>query len=256
MKSYTKLCPVHRVLSDERAGVLRSSQNRVRIFEEQVKSIQSGRYVRVQTTTAEEELMRTMRMLKVLTVVVFLLIPAFARGQIRCDLPNIYGVASIRGDKTYLAVWRHSDQEEDLDIYGGLQCFDAIRVAHFEDKGIHWQSISAIEDSAVLGFRIRTEAGDDWFGATKLFMYDGKKFRKAFDSGEVTEVIDLDGDGFPEVLEFLANKGRPNGKVRVWIWRTNQFKVFTTVTTSEIYSARLLSLLSSASGAVTRKTNP
>jgi hypothetical protein len=184
----------------------------------------------------------------------FLLIPGLACGQLKCDLQNVRGVATIRGDGTYLAVWRHTEQVASqpfmdiLDIYRGLQCTDASRVAHFEDKETSWQSLSAIEDFVVLGFRVRTTAGDNWFGATKLFMFDGKQFRKSFDSGETAEVVDLVGDGYPEVLEFLGDKGRPAGKVRVWVWRKGQFKLLTIVTASELYSAKLLTLLAHEGG--------
>jgi len=194
-----------------------------------------------------------MRIAKATSWAVFLLIPAFCWGQFKCDLPNVAGVATIRADGTFLAVWRHADYEETLDIYRGLQCSDANRVAHFADKETRWQSLVAIEDGIVLGFRVRANAGDNWFGATKLFMYDGHSFRKSFESGEISEVMDLDGDGYPEVVEFLKDKGRPLGKVRVWIWRKGQFKLLTTVTAAELYSAKLLSLISNAPG---RPINP
>jgi hypothetical protein len=99
-----------------------------------------------------------MRIAKMVVRAVLMLVPALAVGHLRCDLQNVYGVASINGDNTYLAIWRHADQENILDIYSGLECTDAGRVAHFEDKGTPWQSLSAIEDLAVLGFRVRTIA--------------------------------------------------------------------------------------------------
>ena len=187
-----------------------------------------------------------MRILRRLVRVAFVvLIPGVVMGQISCDLADVKGVASIRGTKTYLAVWRQIRFVDSLDIYAGLQCTEQNRVAHFEDKGTSWQSLSAVEDSVVLGFRVRTEAGEGWFGSTRLFMFDGKQFGKAFESGEDAEVIDLDGDGYPEVVEFLSGQGRPNGKVRVWVWQKNRYKVLTTVTASELYSQKLLSLLTS-----------
>jgi hypothetical protein len=191
----------------------------------------------------------TMSIEKMVMQAVFLLISALAWGQFKCDLQNVSGVATIRGDRIYLAVWRHTDPVEQmniLDIYAGLQCTDASRVAHFEDRETPWQSLSAIEDFAVLGFRVRTTAGDNWFGSTKVFMYDGKQFRKSFDSGEIAEVIDLVGDGYPQILEFLGDTRRPAGKVRVWVWRKGQFKLLTTVTASELYSAKLSSLIRKA----------
>lgn len=197
-----------------------------------------------------------MRITKTVARLALVLIPLPLWGQFRCDLPDVYGVATIRGDRTYLAIWKHTDEKEILDIYAGLDCSDANRVAHFEDNGIHWQSLSAIEDYAVLGFQVRTTAGDDWFGATHLFMYDGKSFRKSFDSGETAEVVDLNGDGYPEVLEFVGGKGHPAGRVRVWIWRKGQFELLTTVSAAELYSAKVLSLLSSSSRAVTKRDKP
>jgi hypothetical protein len=182
----------------------------------------------------------------VLQVGLFVLSPGVVMGQIVCDLPDVKGVASIRGAKTYLAVWKQTRPfpVDTLDIYEGLQCKAESRVAHFEDKETSWQSLSAVEDSVVLGFRVRTEAGDGWFGWTKLFMFDGKKFYKAFESGETAEVIDLNGDGYPEVVEFLSGEGPPDGKARVWVWQKDRFVVLTTVGVSELYSQKLFSLLS------------
>jgi hypothetical protein len=201
-------------------------------------------------------LTKVMCKLNGIALTALLVMPALALGQFKCESTDVRGVASIRGDKTYLAVWRHSDYQETLDIYAGLQCKDEERVAHFEDKGISWQSLSAIEDSAVLGFRVRSEVGEGWFGATKLFIYDGKMFIDAFESGEIAEVIDLDGDGYPEVVEFLGDKGRPSGKVRVWVWQTERFKLLTTVTASDLYSPRLLSMLLKQSRARSRSGAP
>jgi hypothetical protein len=70
-------------------------------------------------------------------------------------------------------------------------------------------------------------------------MYDGRQFRKSFESGETAEVIDLLGDGYPQVLEFLGGEGSPLRRVRVWVWRKDRFKFVTTVTASELYSAKL-----------------
>jgi len=90
----------------------------------------------------------------------------------------------------------------------------------------------------------------------KLFMYDGNRFLKAFDTGEIAEVIDVDGDGYPEVVEFLGNRGSASGRARIWIWQRSQFKLLTTVPISELYSEKVFSLLANASKSVTTKTNP
>jgi hypothetical protein len=145
----------------------------------------------------------------------------------------------------YLAVWRHSPRKDFLEIYYTGHCTDADRVASFDDPGIWWQSLSAIEDGAVVGFQVRATAGEGWYGATKLFMYDGKKFSKSYDSGEISEVTDLNGDGFPEVLEFLSEKGNPTGKVHIYVWRGNKFEMLTTVAADELYSAKVVARLKS-----------
>jgi hypothetical protein len=187
-----------------------------------------------------------MRIEKVVVGLILLLSPLCAFGQLKCDLPDIKGVASIRTEgHTYLAVWRKTPQKNGLDIYDSHQCTESSRVATFEDTGVWWQSLSAIGDGAVLGFKIRTTVGEGWYGATKLFMYDGKKFHKSFESGEISEVTDLDGDGFPEVLEFLGDKGNAAGRVRVYIWRESRFDMLTTVAASELYSSKLRARLKS-----------
>ncbi|MGB7624952.1 MAG: FG-GAP repeat protein [Terriglobia bacterium] len=172
--------------------------------------------------------------------------PVAAIGQLKCELPNIKGVASIRTEgRMYLAIWRHTAEKDLLDIYDSHQCTESSRVASFEDTGIWWQSLSAIEDGAIVGFQVRTTVEEGWYGATKLFMYDGKKFNKSYASGEISEVTDLNGDGFPEVLEFLGNKGDPTGKVRVHVWRGSTFDMLTTVTANKLYSSKLIALLNS-----------
>lgn len=177
---------------------------------------------------------------------ILFLSPLPAIGQLKCELPDTKGVASIRANgHMYLAVWRHSPQKDSLEIYSSGQCTDANRVASFDDPGIWWQSLSAIEDGAVVGFQVRSTAGEGWYGATKLFMYDGKQFRKSYDSGEISEVTDLNGDGFPEVLEFLSDKGNPIGKVNIYIWRRDKFDMLTTVAAGELHSAKLVALLNS-----------
>ena len=86
---------------------------------------------------------------------------------------------------------------------------------------------------------------EGWYGATKLFMYDGRKFNKSYDSVEESEVTDLDGDGIPEVIQFLGNRGDPVGKVRVYVWNGSRFLVLTTVAASELYSPKLHARLKS-----------
>lgn len=173
--------------------------------------------------------------------------------QSPCDLSHAAGVASVRADKTYLAVWQNTDLAETLSIYAGLQCAQSKRVGQFKNSGVSWQSLTAIEDFAIVGFRIRTTAPDSWYGATKIFMYDGNSFVNAFESENDSEVIDLDGDGYPEVVEFLHDSRTPNTRAQIWVWNEKKFVPITTVPTKELFSPPIFALLAKHSRWLTRR---
>jgi hypothetical protein len=142
--------------------------------------------------------------------------PGSVQAQSVCQLPDVKGIASFRTEgRIYVGVWRQSEQKNLLEIYSSQKLSAGERVASFEDDGVYWQSLSSISDGALVGFKIRTTVGEGWFGATKLYVYDGGEFRKVFDSGEVSEVLDLNGDGYPEVIEFLGSQSNPNDEVRI-----------------------------------------
>lgn len=168
-------------------------------------------------------------------MVLWLLAPVTLKAGTNCMGSDTKGLASIRSDgRTYLAVWSQTDQENRLDIYDSLACTN--RISQFSDNGVWWQSMSAIPDGALLGFLIRSTAGEGWFGSTKLFLYDGHTFIKAFESGEEAELIDLNGDGYREVVEYLDGRGTPTGRVRINAWGPKGFRPVLTVKAADIFS--------------------
>lgn len=171
-----------------------------------------------------------------------LLLPVTSTAEPNCVGNGTKGLASIRSDgRTYVAVWNQTDRNNRLDIYDSLGCTN--RIAEFSDNGVWWQSISAIPDGALLGFQVRSTAGEGWFGSTKLFLYDGHTFVKAFDSGEEAELLDLNGDGYPEIVEFLDGRGTPSGRVRINAWGGKSFHPVATVKAVDMFSAKVLTQL-------------
>jgi|GEM_PF-2540898 len=169
--------------------------------------------------------------------------------------PGLRGVASVRvGSTIFIAVWVDSTGAQALKIYGMKpnKYPDVDLVVELKDDGFPWQSITAVQDGAVAGFLVRRTAGEGWFGASVLYLYVEGRFKKVFESGSVAELFDLNGDGYPEVLEYQGDKADSGAKVKISVWKNDRYQYLATVPLTHLYSSetknRIARFLQSVSG--------
>jgi hypothetical protein len=151
--------------------------------------------------------------------------------------PTFRGVASVRVESTtYIGLWTENPQSQKLQIFE-MDKYPAVKlVAEFKDPDVRWQSLTAIQDGAVAGFQVRRTTGEGWFGATTAYFYMDGRFRKVFESGNVAEFVDLDGDGYPEALEYKGEKSDPACRVKISAWRKGKYQFIGTVPVSQLFS--------------------
>ncbi len=123
------------------------------------------------------------------------------------DAPGLRGVASVRVESAiFFGVWTETPRDQALKIYGMKRNNPTVQlIDEFKDDGVPWQSVTAIQDSAIVGFQVRRATGEGWCGATLIYFYVGGHFRKVFESGDVAELFDLTGDGYPHMLEYRGD---------------------------------------------------
>ena len=158
------------------------------------------------------------------------------------DAPGLRGVASVRvGSTTFIAVWTETPQDQTLEIYGmRISKLPAAQlIDRFKDHGFPWQSLTAVQDGAVAGFQVRRTTGEGWFGATLVYFYVDGKFKKVFESGDVAELFDLNGDGYPEALEYRGDKSDPSCRVKISVWKNNRYQPLGTVPLSRLFSIQI-----------------
>jgi hypothetical protein len=156
--------------------------------------------------------------------------------------PGLRGVASVRvGSTIFIAVWVESPQAHALEIYGmkPSKYPDVQLVVELKDNGFPWQSITAVQDGAVAGFLVRRTAGEGWFGASVLYLYVEGRFKKVFESGSVADLLDLNGDGYPEVLEYQGDKADSGAKVKISVWKNDRYHYLATVPLTQLYSSKI-----------------
>jgi hypothetical protein len=152
------------------------------------------------------------------------------------DRADFRGVASVHVEsERFIAVWTGDAGHETLEIYAMKKYPNVRLVNQFEDRDIPFQSLTAIQDGAVAGFQIRRTAGEDWFGATLLYFYVAGKFKKVFETGDVAELLDVNGDGYPEVLEYQGDRSDPASKVKISVWKDDKYQYLATVPLSRLF---------------------
>jgi hypothetical protein len=152
------------------------------------------------------------------------------------DRADLKGVASVRVDPaTFIAIWTENPQSQTLEIYE-MSKYPSVRLVNrFEDRDVPFQSLTAIQDGAVAGFQVRREVGEGWFGATLVYFYVAGKFRKVFETGDIAELLDVDGNGYPEALEYQGGKDDPACKVKISVWKDDKYQYLMTVPLSQLF---------------------
>jgi hypothetical protein len=190
--------------------------------------------------------------MKKIAVILVALVSAFAPKQMErksdrtrvdqlLDRPDLRGVASVHIDSAkarFIAIWTENPQSQTLEIYE-MSKYPTVRLVNqFEDRDVPFQSLTAIQDGAVAGFQVRRTTGEDWFGATLLYFYVAGKFMKVFETGDVAELLDVNGDGYPEVLEYQGDRSDPSCKVKISVWKDDKYQYLTTVPLSQLFLRR------------------
>jgi hypothetical protein len=187
-------------------------------------------------------------MVKTIAVIVVALVSAFppkqqvepkserTRVDQLLDRADLKGVASVHVDRaTFIAIWTENPHSQTLEIYE-VSKYPTVRLVNrFEDHDVPFQSLTAIQEGAVAGFQVRREVGEGWFGATLLYFYVGGKFGKVFETGDIAELLDVNGDGYPEVLEYHGGKDDPACKVTISVWRDHKYQYLMTVPLGQLF---------------------
>jgi hypothetical protein len=156
-------------------------------------------------------------------------------------LGEIRGLTTLRGrveeaeyeEKSFLAVWYYNlrtDQKQFPRHETFLVIFEPQQEGYREvfrydakefDKG--WTDIVPLDARLLAGLHIKIPGVSDDDGAVVVALVGGK-FRVVFD-GETSEFVDLNQDGFPEVLESQWPDGDGHPKwTRVHVWNGKSYK--------------------------------
>jgi hypothetical protein len=123
----------------------------------------------------------------------------------------------------YLAIWyKKSGGQFKDESY--LKIFEKINDTYVEryqvaDKSFaEIRALAPLNSSVVPGVVVTFEHSDFWFGRTIVFGLVEGRFRKVYE-GATSELVDLDGDGIPEILE----SSWPNGDGFPSVTRTHRW---------------------------------
>lgn len=152
--------------------------------------------------------------------------------------PNVREVASVRlGATMFIGTWSETPQDQVLRIYEMSEYPNVHLINEFEDHDVPWQSLTAIQDAAVIGFQVRRTTGEGWFGATLVYLYVQGEFKKVFESGALAEMFDLNGDGYPEALEYQDDKSNLKCRVKINVWKDDRYQYVMTVPLDRLVSS-------------------
>jgi hypothetical protein len=151
-------------------------------------------------------------MMKMIAIILVALVSALAPTQVErksestrvdqlLDRSDFRGVASVLiGSERFIAVWTGDAGDQKLEIYG-MKKYPTVRLVNqFTNPEVPFQSLTAVQDGAVAGFQLRRDAPEGWFGGTIVYFYVQGSFRKVFESEDEAELLDVNGDGYPEAL--------------------------------------------------------
>jgi hypothetical protein len=159
-------------------------------------------------------------------------LPALAQGQ------RLQGIASVTTENQVFTVqWEYYEGENVLKLYRGLQVSEGTLVDTYKERDFSWTSVSSIPEGANRGFQVRTEVPEGWYGPLKVFLIVRGRLVKAYQSTEDAVVTDLDGDGHPEIVEFLNGRDAASPRTRILAVRANtKFEAVVTTTANHLYS--------------------
>jgi hypothetical protein len=159
---------------------------------------------------------------------------------------NTAGIASTRlGGTLYLAVWsRPSAYWEQVEFFE-VEKGKWLKLGTFKNDTYAWQSVASLPDGQLVGFVLRSEAGDYWYGSTKVFCIINGKAQAVYDNVMSTEIVDLNADGYPDLLA----SGWPDGDggpstTDVYVWKKSIYKKVLTVPFRSRYGLRVVKAIS------------
>jgi hypothetical protein len=112
-----------------------------------------------------------------------------------------------------------------------------------KNSGFPWQSITPIQDGPIWGFQFRSQAGEDWYGGTELFIFVESTFVKGFETDDDATLLDINGDGKVEVIVSRDLKRRPQSEVSVYQWTGKVFRKVIVTTFASLFSKKVQSSL-------------
>jgi hypothetical protein len=171
---------------------------------------------------------------------------AFGAQQLPFSLTeDVAGLATARtGATVYTAVWMRPKSGPDSVEFFRRENGKWTKLGEYQNKSYAWQSISILPDGRLIGFVLRSESGDHWYGQTKVFVLLGGKIRLVFDNILSTEVENLNSDGYPDLLA----SGWPDGDgdpehTEVFVWSKTRYKKALVVPFRARYGVKVISAI-------------
>lgn len=188
-----------------------------------------------------------MRTFKASLVLLALLI-AGAQGSPRplpveqCLDNRTFGLASTRiSGILFVAVWQRVDAGNEWIDFLSNEGGRWNRLSTIRNDTYAWQSISSLPDGRIDGFVVRSEAEGFWYGNSKVFVVLQGRVKQVFDNLAPTEIIDLNHDGYPELIasSWPDGDGTPQTS-EVYVWEKDTYKKLLTVRFRHRYSATVV----------------
>jgi len=91
-------------------------------------------------------------------------------------------------------------------------------------EGCDWERLVSLNGGSLQGFVLWMDHPDYWFGKTRVIVLNNGKFKRAYESNFSSEVVDINGDGFPEMIDsrWPDGDGRPQSSA-IYIWNGDTY---------------------------------
>lgn len=111
---------------------------------------------------------------------------------------------------------------------------------HIMDPGCDWDTLATLNGSVLNGFVLWWTGPDSFFGKTVVFAFVDGKFTNAYGGDYPSEIVDIDGDGVPEIIGSRIDMNGDTKGCKIYLWNGSVYKFVMNVQFEDRLGRRVL----------------
>ena len=111
---------------------------------------------------------------------------------------------------------------------------------HIMDPGCDWETLATLNGSVLNGFVLWWTGPDSFFGKTVVFAFVDGKFTNAYGGDYPSEIVDIDGDGVPEIIGSRIDMNGDTKGCEIYVWNGSVYKFVMNVQFEDRLGRRVL----------------